>query len=107
MLESLEVLERAHVYPPYLHNACFLKCWMQLQDFQEQVGSIQDDVSLVNGLAASFEPPDVLSQVDMERLNDLNRRWRLLQVCNEHNISPFQFIIICTQYLSICGSSLK
>ncbi|XP_062373471.1 dystrophin [Sardina pilchardus] len=58
-----------------------------VKDFQEQIGSIQDDISLVNGLAASFEPPDILSQVDQERLDDLNRRWRLLQISIEDHLT--------------------
>uniref|UniRef100_A0A6Q2ZQT8 Dystrophin n=1 Tax=Esox lucius TaxID=8010 RepID=A0A6Q2ZQT8_ESOLU len=54
----------------------------RVKAFQEEIAPIKDDVSRVNNLASTFGPPDlVLSQPNVDRLNHLNTRWRLLQVC--------------------------
>ncbi|KAL2102193.1 hypothetical protein ACEWY4_001361 [Coilia grayii] len=55
--------------------------------FQEQVGSMQGDVSLVNALASRFEPPYILSEVDLDRVDNLNTRWRLLQISIEEHLT--------------------
>ncbi|XP_069568938.1 dystrophin isoform X2 [Brachyistius frenatus] len=53
----------------------------RVQEFQEEVSLIKDDVTHMNQLASTFEPPDVqLSPSNLERIEDLNMRWRLLQV---------------------------
>uniref|UniRef100_A0A6Q2ZJU0 Dystrophin n=1 Tax=Esox lucius TaxID=8010 RepID=A0A6Q2ZJU0_ESOLU len=53
----------------------------RVKAFQEEIAPIKDDVSRVNNLASTFGPPDlVLSQPNVDRLNHLNTRWRLLQI---------------------------
>lgn len=53
-----------------------------LQEFQDEIAPIQDDVTHMNQLASTFGPHDVqLSAANLERLDDLNTRWKLLQVC--------------------------
>ncbi|XP_063072868.1 dystrophin isoform X2 [Engraulis encrasicolus] len=54
---------------------------------QEQVGAMQGGIGLVNALASSFEPPYVLSEVDLERVDNLNARWRLLQISIEEHLT--------------------
>lgn len=52
-----------------------------LQEFQDEIAPIQDDVTHMNQLASTFGPHDVqLSPANLDRLDDLNTRWKLLQV---------------------------
>lgn len=54
-----------------------------LQEFQEEIAPIKDDVTHMNQLASAFGPHDIqLSPSNLERIEDLNTRWRLLQVHN-------------------------
>lgn len=51
------------------------------QEFQEEVALIKDDVTHMNQLASAFDPINIqLSPSNLERVEDLNTRWRLLQV---------------------------
>lgn len=51
------------------------------QEFQDEIAPIEEDVTLMNQLASNFGPPDIqLSPGNLERIEDLNTRWRLLQV---------------------------
>lgn len=63
------------VHPSTPHPA------LSLQEFQDEIAPIQDDVTHMNQLASTFGPHDVqLSPANLERLDDLNTRWKLLQV---------------------------
>uniref|UniRef100_A0A4W6EUE2 Dystrophin n=1 Tax=Lates calcarifer TaxID=8187 RepID=A0A4W6EUE2_LATCA len=47
----------------------------------EEIAPIKDDVTHMNQLASTFGPPDIqLSPSNLERIEDLKTRWRLLQV---------------------------
>uniref|UniRef100_A0A8C5EJ22 Dystrophin n=1 Tax=Gouania willdenowi TaxID=441366 RepID=A0A8C5EJ22_GOUWI len=51
------------------------------REFQEEIAPIQEDVTHMNQLASTFGPHDIqLSPNNLERIEDLNTRWRLLQV---------------------------
>ncbi|KAM4602180.1 dystrophin [Polymixia lowei] len=53
----------------------------RVKEFQEEIAPIKDDVTHMNQLASTFGPPDIqLSPSNLERIEDLNTRWRLLQV---------------------------
>ncbi|XP_037829862.1 dystrophin isoform X1 [Kryptolebias marmoratus] len=53
----------------------------RVKEFQEEIALIKDDVTHMNQLASTFEPPDIqLSPSNLERIEDLNTRWRLLQI---------------------------
>uniref|UniRef100_A0A665TBB9 Dystrophin n=1 Tax=Echeneis naucrates TaxID=173247 RepID=A0A665TBB9_ECHNA len=53
----------------------------RVKEFQEEIAPIKDDVTHMNHLASTFGPPDIqLSPSNLERIEDLNTRWRLLQV---------------------------
>ncbi|KAM9836007.1 dystrophin-like [Aulostomus maculatus] len=53
----------------------------RVKEFQEEIAPIQEDVTHMNQLASAFGPPDIqLSPSNLERIEDLNTRWRLLQV---------------------------
>lgn len=53
----------------------------RVKEFQEEIALIQDDVTHMNQLASTFGPHDVqLSPSNLERIDDLNTRWRLLQI---------------------------
>uniref|UniRef100_A0A8C4ZKP0 ZZ-type domain-containing protein n=1 Tax=Gadus morhua TaxID=8049 RepID=A0A8C4ZKP0_GADMO len=53
----------------------------RVKEFQEEIAPIQDDVTHMNDLASTFAPADIqLSPSNLERIEDLNTRWRLLQV---------------------------
>uniref|UniRef100_A0A3Q3N5X9 Dystrophin n=1 Tax=Mastacembelus armatus TaxID=205130 RepID=A0A3Q3N5X9_9TELE len=56
------------------------------REFQEEIAPIKDDVTHMNQLASAFGPPDIqLSPSNLERIEDLNTRWRLLQISiSEH-----------------------
>lgn len=52
-----------------------------MQEFQEEIAPIKDDVTHMNQLASTFGPHDIqLSPANLEHIDDLNTRWRLLQV---------------------------
>uniref|UniRef100_A0A3B5N1F8 Uncharacterized protein n=1 Tax=Xiphophorus couchianus TaxID=32473 RepID=A0A3B5N1F8_9TELE len=54
----------------------------RVKEFQEEIALIKDDVTHMNHLASTFDPSDIqLSPSNLERIEDLNTRWRLLQVC--------------------------
>ncbi|XP_035768824.1 dystrophin-like [Neolamprologus brichardi] len=58
----------------------------RVKEFQEDIAQIKDDVTHVNELASTFNLPDIqLSSRNLERIEDLNTRWSLLQISiNEH-----------------------
>ncbi|XP_013770092.1 dystrophin-like [Pundamilia nyererei] len=58
----------------------------RVKEFQEEIAQIKDDVTHVNELASTFNLPDIqLSSRNLERIEDLNTRWSLLQISiNEH-----------------------
>ncbi|XP_029306035.1 LOW QUALITY PROTEIN: dystrophin [Cottoperca gobio] len=58
----------------------------RVKEFQDEIALIKDDVIHMNQLASTFGPPDIqLSPSNLERIEDLNTRWRLLQISiNEH-----------------------
>ncbi|XP_049919112.1 dystrophin isoform X5 [Epinephelus moara] len=58
----------------------------RVKEFQDEIAPIKDDVIHMNQLASTFGPPDIqLSPSNLERIEDLNTRWRLLQISiNEH-----------------------
>ncbi|CAN9498333.1 unnamed protein product [Ophioblennius macclurei] len=59
----------------------------RVKEFQEEIAPIQDDVTHMNQLASTFGPPDIqLSSSNVERIEDLNTRWRLLQVSIEEHL---------------------
>ncbi|XP_051284328.1 dystrophin isoform X23 [Dicentrarchus labrax] len=53
----------------------------RVKEFQEEIAPIKDDVTVMNQLASTFGPHDIqLSPSNLERIDDLNTRWRLLQI---------------------------
>ncbi|KAK3510935.1 hypothetical protein QTP70_027830, partial [Hemibagrus guttatus] len=59
-----------------------------VKGFQEMIAPIQDDVNQVNKLASQFKMPGIqLSPDNLKRNDDLNRRWRLLQISVEDHLS--------------------
>lgn len=53
----------------------------RVKEFQDEIAPIQDDVTHMNQLVSTFGPPDIhLSPSNLERIEDLNTRWRLLQI---------------------------
>ncbi|RXN10779.1 dystrophin-like isoform X4 [Labeo rohita] len=60
----------------------------RVKAFQEEIAPIQDNVNQVNQLASTFRPPDIqLSPDNLSRIDDLNMRWRLLQISIEEHLS--------------------
>ncbi|KTG33834.1 hypothetical protein cypCar_00016724 [Cyprinus carpio] len=56
--------------------------------FQEEIAPIQDNVNQVNQLASTFRPPDIqLSPDNLSRIDDLNMRWRVLQISIEEHLT--------------------
>uniref|UniRef100_A0A3Q2PT66 Dystrophin n=1 Tax=Fundulus heteroclitus TaxID=8078 RepID=A0A3Q2PT66_FUNHE len=52
----------------------------RVKEFQEEITLIKEDVTHMNQLASSFDPSDIqLSPSNLDRIEDLNARWRLLQ----------------------------
>ncbi|XP_022530476.2 dystrophin isoform X3 [Astyanax mexicanus] len=52
--------------------------------FQEEIAPIQEYVNQVNTLASTFRSPGIqLSHDNLNRIDDLNTRWRLLQISIE------------------------
>ncbi|XP_047659645.1 dystrophin isoform X2 [Tachysurus fulvidraco] len=59
-----------------------------VKGFKEMIAPIQDDVNQVNKLASQFKIPGIqLSPENLKRNDDLNRRWRLLQISVEEHLS--------------------
>ncbi|XP_029380106.1 dystrophin isoform X8 [Echeneis naucrates] len=59
----------------------------RVKEFQEEIAPIKDDVTHMNHLASTFGPPDIqLSPSNLERIEDLNTRWRLLQISIEEHL---------------------
>ncbi|XP_078699259.1 dystrophin-like isoform X33 [Branchiostoma floridae x Branchiostoma belcheri] len=59
--------------------------------FQAQIAPIQNNVDYTNNLANSFQPLDVqLSSSNLNRLEDLNTRWRLLQVSAQDRLKQLE-----------------
>ncbi|XP_028281420.1 dystrophin isoform X2 [Parambassis ranga] len=58
----------------------------RVKEFQEEIAPIKDDVDHMNQLASTFHPSDIqLSPSNLDRIKDLNTRWKLLQMSiNEH-----------------------
>ncbi|XP_038138063.1 dystrophin isoform X4 [Cyprinodon tularosa] len=53
----------------------------RVKEFQEELNLIKEDVTHMNQLAAAFDPSDIqLSTSNLERIEDLNMRWKRLQV---------------------------
>ncbi|XP_028837014.1 dystrophin isoform X3 [Denticeps clupeoides] len=60
----------------------------RVKAFQEEIAPIQEDVSQVNDLASTFGPPDIqLSSANLDRIDNLNTRWRLLQISIEEHMT--------------------
>ncbi|XP_061571903.1 dystrophin isoform X2 [Cololabis saira] len=60
----------------------------RVKEFQEEIVLIKDDVTQMNQLASTFDPPDIqLSPSNLERIEDLNTRWRLLQISVEEHLT--------------------
>ncbi|XP_059409659.1 dystrophin isoform X4 [Carassius carassius] len=60
----------------------------RVKAFQEEIAPIQDNVNQVNQLASTFRPPDIqLSPDNLSRIDDLNMRWRLLQISIEEHLT--------------------
>ncbi|XP_061692827.1 dystrophin isoform X9 [Syngnathoides biaculeatus] len=53
----------------------------RVKEFQEEIAPIQEDVTHMNQLASTFSLPELqLSPSNLKRIEELNTRWRLLQV---------------------------
>uniref|UniRef100_A0A672MYV9 Dystrophin n=1 Tax=Sinocyclocheilus grahami TaxID=75366 RepID=A0A672MYV9_SINGR len=60
----------------------------RVKAFQEEIAPIQDNVNQVNQLASTFRPPDIqLSPDNLSRNDDLNMRWRFLQISIEEHLT--------------------
>ncbi|KAJ8400755.1 hypothetical protein AAFF_G00391090 [Aldrovandia affinis] len=56
----------------------------RIKAFRSEIAPIKDDVTQVNDLASTFGPMGIqLSPFNLNRLEDLNTRWKLLQVSME------------------------
>ncbi|XP_051915019.1 dystrophin isoform X6 [Hippocampus zosterae] len=58
----------------------------RVKEFQEEIAPIQEDVTHMNQLASTFSLPEIqLSPSNLKCIEDLNTRWKLLQVSvNDH-----------------------
>ncbi|KAG5833362.1 hypothetical protein ANANG_G00275140 [Anguilla anguilla] len=58
----------------------------RVKAFRTEIAPIKDDVTQVNDLASTFGPMGIqLSRLNLNRLDDLNTRWKLLQVSIEEH----------------------
>ncbi|KAJ8253066.1 hypothetical protein GJAV_G00208740 [Gymnothorax javanicus] len=58
----------------------------RIKAFRAEIAPIKDDVTQMNDLASTFAPMGIqLSRPNLNRLEDLNTRWRLLQVSIEEH----------------------
>lgn len=66
----------------FQHVSLDIYCFVFLvKEFQEELNLIKEDVTHMNQLAAAFDPSDIqLSTSNLERIEDLNMRWKRLQV---------------------------
>ncbi|XP_041127963.1 dystrophin-like isoform X6 [Polyodon spathula] len=59
----------------------------KLKAFRDEIAPIKENVTHVNDLASKFTPADIqLSHYNLNRLEDLNTRWKLLQVSIEERL---------------------
>ncbi|KAG2456402.1 DMD protein, partial [Polypterus senegalus] len=59
----------------------------KIKAFRMEVAPIKENVNQVNNMAAQFTPPDIqLSANNLNRIEDLNNRWKLLQVSIEERL---------------------
>ncbi|XP_061760711.1 dystrophin isoform X4 [Nerophis ophidion] len=59
----------------------------RVKEFQEEIAPIYEDVVHMNQLASTFGPPELqLSTNNLERIEELNTRWKLLQVSAEDHL---------------------
>ncbi|XP_072514120.1 dystrophin isoform X6 [Salminus brasiliensis] len=59
-----------------------------VKEFQQEIAPIQDHVNQVNTLASTFRTPGIqLSHDNLNRIDDLNMRWRLLQMSIEGHLT--------------------
>ncbi|XP_061910041.1 dystrophin isoform X1 [Entelurus aequoreus] len=59
----------------------------RVKEFQEEIAPIYEDVVHMNQLASTFGPPELqLSTNNLEHIEDLNTRWKLLQVSVEDHL---------------------
>uniref|UniRef100_A0A674C3Q8 Dystrophin n=1 Tax=Salmo trutta TaxID=8032 RepID=A0A674C3Q8_SALTR len=78
----------------------------RVKAFQAEIAPIKDDVSHVNNLASTFGPPDlVLSRPNLDRLDDLNTRWRMLQSSSgrDFSLSSLTLLILSLSTGSVQG----
>lgn len=60
-----------------------------LQAFREEIAPLRQDVRVVNELSAELTPLDIqLSSTASRQLDQLNMRWKLLQVVKIHPPNP-------------------
>nr|XP_049609340.1 dystrophin isoform X5 [Syngnathus scovelli] len=53
----------------------------RVKEFQEEIAPIQEDVTHMNQLASTFTLPEIqLSASNLKRIEELNTRWKMLQV---------------------------
>lgn len=83
-------------------RACARVCMCVMQEFQEEIAPIKDDVTHMNQLASTFGPHDIqLSPTNLERIDDLNTRWRLLQVHSNLNCLVFNHLLSKASYFNM------
>uniref|UniRef100_A0A8C4S8F0 Dystrophin n=1 Tax=Erpetoichthys calabaricus TaxID=27687 RepID=A0A8C4S8F0_ERPCA len=59
----------------------------KIKAFRMEVAPIKENVNQVNNMAAQFTPPDIqLSANNLNHIEDLNNRWKLLQVSIEERL---------------------
>uniref|UniRef100_A0A671Z343 Dystrophin n=1 Tax=Sparus aurata TaxID=8175 RepID=A0A671Z343_SPAAU len=78
----------------------------KVKEFQDEIAPIQDDVTHMNQLASTFGPHDIqLSPSNLERIDDLNTRWRLLQVhTHTHTQHAHTLTHLFRFFLQVSGS---
>ncbi|KAM6893658.1 dystrophin [Xenentodon cancila] len=60
----------------------------RVKEFQEEIILIKDDVTQMNQLVSAFDPSDIqLSTSNLDRIKDLNMRWRLLQISVQEHLT--------------------
>lgn len=73
-----------------------------MQEFQEEIAPIKDDVTHMNQLASTFGPHDIqLSPANLEHIDDLNTRWRLLQVHSNPKCLVFNDLLCKASYYNM------
>ncbi|XP_004086056.1 dystrophin isoform X2 [Oryzias latipes] len=80
-LKQAEMVKEAWEPVQELSAAALTENIDRVKEFQEEVALIKDDVTHMNQLASAFDPINIqLSPSNLERVEDLNTRWRLLQI---------------------------